>query len=55
MINSRRVGCAGQVALMQLKRCAYRILVGKPEREGPLGWPRNRQEGYIKMILKDIR
>jgi hypothetical protein len=36
-------------------RCAYRVLVHKPERKGPLRRPRNRQEGNIKMNLKEIR
>jgi hypothetical protein len=55
MIKSRRAGLAGHVSCMQLKSCACTVLVGKPERKGPLGKPRNRQEGNIKLELKEIR
>jgi hypothetical protein len=33
---------------------AYRVLVEKPEGERPLGEPRHRWEGNIKMNLKEI-
>jgi hypothetical protein len=36
------------------KRNAYRILVGKPEGKKPLGRPRRRWEGNIKMYLRGI-
>jgi hypothetical protein len=36
------------------KRNAYRILVGKPEGKRPLGRPRCRWEGNIKMDLREI-
>jgi hypothetical protein len=36
------------------KRNAYRILVGKPEGERPLGRPRSRWENNIRMDLKEI-
>jgi hypothetical protein len=36
------------------KRNVYRILVGKPEGKGPLGRPRRRSEGSIKMVLREI-
>jgi hypothetical protein len=36
------------------KRNAYRILVGKPEGNRPLGRHRRRWEDNIKMDLKDI-
>jgi hypothetical protein len=36
------------------KRNAYRILVGKPERKRPLGRPRRRWVGTIKMDLREI-
>jgi hypothetical protein len=35
-------------------RSSYRILVGKPEGKGPLGRPRCRWVGNIKMDLRDI-
>jgi hypothetical protein len=37
------------------KRNAYRILVGKPEINKPLGKPRNRWMNNIKMVLREIR
>jgi hypothetical protein len=36
------------------KRNAYRILVGKPERKRPLGRPRCRWVGNVKMNLREI-
>jgi hypothetical protein len=33
-------------------RNVYRVLVGKPERKGPLGRPRSRWEKGIKMDLR---
>jgi hypothetical protein len=36
------------------KRNAYRILVGKPESERPLGRPRRRWVDNIKMDLREI-
>jgi hypothetical protein len=35
-------------------RDAYRILVGRPEGKRPLGRPRRRWEGDIKMDLEEI-
>jgi hypothetical protein len=35
-------------------RCAYRVLVGRPEGRRPLGRPRRRWEDNIKMDLKDL-
>jgi hypothetical protein len=35
------------------KRNAYRVLVGKPEGERPLGRPRHRWEDNIKMDLRE--
>jgi hypothetical protein len=37
------------------KRNAYRILVGKPEGNRPLGRPRPKWEDNIKMDLREIR
>jgi hypothetical protein len=39
---------------MSEKRNAYRILVGKPEGNRPLGRPRHRWENNIKMDLREI-
>jgi hypothetical protein len=36
------------------KRNAYRILVGKPEGKRPLGRPRHKWVGNIKMDLREI-
>jgi hypothetical protein len=35
-------------------RCAYNILVGRPEGRRPLGRPRRRWEDNIKMDLREI-
>jgi hypothetical protein len=42
MMKSRRMRWAGHVVLMEAKRNAYRILVGKPEGNRLLGRPRRR-------------
>jgi transposase len=39
---------------MRAKRNAYRILVGKPEGNKPLGRPRYRSADNIKMDLREI-
>jgi hypothetical protein len=39
---------------MEANRTAYRILVGKPEGKRPLGRPRRRWVGNIKMDLREI-
>jgi hypothetical protein len=44
MIRSRRMRWAGRVARMVEKRYAYRVLVGKPEGQSPVGRPRRRWE-----------
>jgi len=45
----------GQVARMGKRRCEYIVLVGKPEGKRPLGRPRRRLEGNIKMDLQEVR
>ena len=42
VIKSRRMRWAGHVARMGEERGAYRVLVGKPEGQRPLGRPRRR-------------
>jgi hypothetical protein len=37
------------------ERGAYRVLVGKPERNRPLGRPRRRWVGNIRMDLQEVR
>jgi hypothetical protein len=49
--KSRRTRWAGHVACMQAKKNADRILVGKPERNRPLGRLRHR---FAKMDLREI-
>ena len=39
---------------MENSRNAYRVLVGKPEGKRPLGRPRRRWEGNIKMNFMEV-
>jgi hypothetical protein len=39
---------------MERERGAYRVLMGKPGGKRPLGRPRHRWEGNIKMDLKEV-
>jgi hypothetical protein len=39
---------------MREGRSVYRVLVGRPEGERPLGRPRSRWEYNIKMDLREI-
>ena len=39
---------------MRERTGVYRVLVGKPEGKRPLGRPRRRRGGYIKMDLKEV-
>jgi hypothetical protein len=54
VIKSRRMRLAGHVVLMEEKRVAYSVLVGKPEGNRPLGRPRRRREDIIKMGLQEV-
>jgi hypothetical protein len=54
MIKSRRMRWAGHVARMGAKWNAYRILVRKPGGRRPLGRPKHRRVGNIKMDLREI-
>jgi hypothetical protein len=54
MIKSRRMRWAGHVTRMGERRNAYRILVGEPEGQRPLGRPRRRRVVNIKIDLKEI-
>jgi hypothetical protein len=54
MIKLRRMRWAGLVARLGKEgkeRDLYRVVVGKPEGKRPLGRPRRRWEGNIKMDL----
>jgi hypothetical protein len=54
VIKSRRMSFAGHVVLMRERRGVYRVLVEKPERKRPLGRPRRRWDGNIKMDLQEV-
>jgi hypothetical protein len=54
VIRARKMRWTGHVARMREVRCAYNILVGKPEGRRPLGRPRRRWEDNIKMDLGKI-
>ena len=54
VIKSRRMRWAGHVAHVRERRGVYRILVGKPDRNRPLGRPKRRWEDNIKMDLEEV-
>jgi hypothetical protein len=54
VIKSRRMRWVGHVARKGEKRGVYSVLVGKPENKRPLGRPRRRWEGNIKMDLQEV-
>jgi hypothetical protein len=54
IIKSRRMRLVGHMARMGKKRNVYRLLVGKPEGNRPLGRPRHRWILTIKMDLLEI-
>ena len=54
VIKSRRMRWAGHVACMGERRGVYRVLVGKPEGNRPLGRLTRRWEDNIKMDLQEV-
>src|SRR5215469_18330186 len=54
VVKSRRMRWAGHVACMGEGRGVYRVLVGKPEGERPLGRPRRKWEDNIKTDLEEV-
>jgi hypothetical protein len=54
MIKSRRIRWAGHVARMENRKVVYRVLMGKPEGNSPLGRTRRRWEDNIKMDIKEV-
>jgi hypothetical protein len=54
IIKSRKMRWVEHVARMGEKRNVYKLLVGKPEGERPLGRPRCRWIDNIKMDLLEI-
>ena len=54
VIKSRRMRWVGHVAHMCEERGAYRFLVGKRERERPLGRPMRRWVDNIRVDLQEV-
>ena len=54
VIKSRRMRWAGHVARMGEERGVYKVLLGKPEGRRPLGRPRRRWMGNIRMDLQEV-
>jgi hypothetical protein len=54
VMKSRTMTWAEHVGRMEEIRNMYKILVGKPEENNPLGRTRYRLESNIKMDLKEI-
>jgi len=55
VIKSKRMRWAGHAARMDEEREVYRVLVGKSEGKRPLGRPRLRWVGNIRMDLQEVR
>jgi hypothetical protein len=53
-ITSRRIRWTGHVARMGEDRKVYKVLMGKPEGNRPLGRPRRMREDGIRMDLGEI-
>jgi hypothetical protein len=53
-IKSRRMRWVGHVACMGEGRGVYRVLVGRPEGKRPMGRPRHRWEGNIKLDFREM-
>jgi hypothetical protein len=54
VVTSRRMRWAGHIARRGEKRNSYRLLVGKPEGQGPLGRPRRRLMYNIRIDLVEV-
>jgi hypothetical protein len=54
VIKSRRMRCVGRVTRMGENRGVYRVLVGKPEGQRPLGRSRHMWEDNIKKKLQEM-
>ena len=54
MIKSRIMRWEGHVARMNERKGVYRVLVGKPEGNRPLGRLRHRWEDNIRMDLHEV-
>jgi hypothetical protein len=53
-VKSRQMRWVGHVARMGEERKVYKVLLGKPEGNRPLGRPRRRWEDGIRMDLREI-
>ncbi|KAJ4449196.1 hypothetical protein ANN_00593 [Periplaneta americana] len=53
-IKSRSLRCVGHVARMGESRNAYKVLVGRPQGERPLGRPRRKWKDNFKMDLREM-
>jgi hypothetical protein len=54
VIKSRRMRWAVRVTSVGETRGAYKVLVGKPEEMRPIGRPRLKWEGNMKMELQEV-
>jgi hypothetical protein len=54
VIQSSRMRRVGHVAYMGERRGLYRVLVGKPKGNRPLGRPKHRWEDNIKIDLQEV-
>jgi hypothetical protein len=54
VIKSRTMGLAGHVARISERNGVYRVLMGKPVGNRPLGRLRRRWEHNIKMDLQEV-
>jgi hypothetical protein len=45
---------AGHIACVGIERDAYRVMVGKPDGNGPLGRSRHRLDNNIKNDLEEV-
>jgi hypothetical protein len=54
VIKSRRMSREGHLARTGERRGVYRVLVGKPEGNGPVGRSRRRWEDNIKVNLQKL-
>jgi hypothetical protein len=52
--KSRRMRWAGHVARVGERKGVFRVLVGRPEGNRPLGKPRRRWDDNIKMGLEEV-
>ena len=53
-MKSRRLRWAGHVAHVGVRRCAYKLLMGNPKGNWPLGRPMRGWEDNIKMGLQEV-